>query len=409
MMTSKNTGCPLLSIFQQWTALSQSQRIENGTHRSSFSCSYSVLLQSAYSLEARITAAEPSENPHLYRRAKIATPPERAFRDIYGASERAWLLRLIEVSVQNQRRQKIKKFGSVDHKTDTGGSVIFVQTKIRSKHYFLLEELPEELRREVKVIDALPHDTFESDRRRISVDEEHSNKKNLRELLKRLKDELNRASTNKAPAIFIWQSLTPLIVVHGFQNTLRLLRAFRGCLQVWPVNLQVTTPKQLAQLEDASNSILYLNSGEMNMIKQGIRERGNVLRQPLLFRLEPITSDTNKQRRFRVVEKAEDQNGGLDHRNDHYTSEVGENRNREMKRSNTTTVENSESNESSNKFRGIHLHLEESDGVRNGSNGGKLSSEIEVPSPARPRIYLQDDDPEFDDFDEEDPDDDLDI
>ena len=33
----------------------------------------------------------------------------------------------------------------------------------------------------------------------------------------------------------------------------------------------------------------------------------------------------------------------------------------------------------------------------------------ETPAANRPRIYLQDDDPEFDDMDEEDPDDNLDI
>ena len=40
----------------------------------------------------------------------------------------------------------------------------------------------------------------------------------------------------------------------------------------------------------------------------------------------------------------------------------------------------------------------------------KPSTESEPAQPSsRPRIYLQDDDPEYDDYDEEDPDDDLDL
>jgi hypothetical protein len=54
----------------------------------------------------------------------------------------------------------------------------------------------------------------------------------------------------------------------------------------------------------------------------------------------------------------------------------------------------------------VQLRLEE----EQSENVLMRASSNEVTEPSnRPRIYLQDDDPEFDDLDEEDPDDDLDI
>lgn len=400
------------SIFQQWAAQSQLQKNDIGSPQLPFSSSYRVLLQCSYSLGLRITAAEPSENLLLYKRARLATPPERAFRDIQGASETAWLLRLIELSVQYQQRQNAKVPDS--NTSETGNSsVIFLRTKTQSKNCILLEELREDFRREVKVIDVCSHDTFGRGGSRNDMDHDktngRSNNHKLRELFRILQQELIRASTSKTPAIFIWQSLTPLIAVHGFQNTLRLLCSLRCCLQVWPVNLQVMTPKQHTKLEDASNAILCLSGGEMNMIRQGIRERGNVLRQSLPFRLEPVISDIHNHRRFRLVEETEDEISRNDQHDDHIKSDAGESNRNDMKHSKTISADKSRSTESSNRSRGLYVHLKESEGGRNENKGANFSAESDVRSPSQPRIYLQDDDPEFNDFDEEDPDDDLDI
>ena len=408
-MASKKLGCPLSSIFQQWAAQQHHrQQVETESHPSLSSPFYRILFQTSYSLKARITAAEPVENPHLYKRAGLATPSERAIRDIHGAGETAWLLHLFELAVQRQK----KKLPDGDvHTTDTG-SIIFLTTETRSRNYSLVQELPQEIRKKVQVIDIGSQDPFGWD---ISTDDGKNttlaNINNLQQIYQRLEEEFNQTNTSGTPVILIWQSLTPLIVVHGFQKVLRLLCALPTCLQIWPVNLQVMTPKQHAQLEDASNAILYLQNGEMNIIRQGIRERGNILRQKLPFRLEAIVSDRHKQRRFRIVEEAEDEERRNDDDDDHHTK-AGKISNKKGNGVNGGSVYKAGSIESSHidsRSRGAHLYLEESDGGRNERVGGTFSSEMELAAPSRPRIYLEDDDPEFDDFDEEDPDDDLDL
>jgi hypothetical protein len=416
-MASKKLGCPISSIFQQWTAQHQRQQVDIENQPSPSPPSYRVLLQTSYSLKSRITAAEPVENPHLYKRAGLATPPERAIRDIHGASDTAWLLRLVELAVHQQQRQRQKQKGSDgDVSTTETGSIIFLTTKARPQDYSIVQELPQDIRRNVQVIDIGSRDPFGWEEKENDTDDgkatTFANINNLGQLYQRLKEEFDRASTCGTPVILIWQSLTPLIMVHGFKKVLRLLCALPTCLQVWPVKLQVMTPKQHAQLEDASNAILYLRGGEMNIIRQGIRERGNVLRQKLPFRLEAIVNDTHEQRRFRIVEEAEDEEGRNNDDDDHHSSKAASSSDKDGNGNNAIAVDKTGTIESSHidgRSRGAHLQIEENDGGRNERVGGNFSSENEVAGPHRPRIYLEDDDPEFDDFDEEDPDDDLDI
>ena len=420
-MASKKLGCPLSSIFHQWGS-AQDQRqnktvdIESKSHLSPSSLSYRILLQTTYSLKTRSSAAEPVENPHLYKRAGLATPAERAIRDIRGASETAWLLHLVELAAQ--QGQKTKDLDGANNSTADPTSIIFLATKPGSEDCSLLQELPQDVRSKVRVLDIGSRDPFGWEEKENDAGDGTSTGftlvNNLRQLYRRLQGEFDRTTGNSGTrVILIWQSLTPLIVLHGFKKVLRLLCALPTCLQIWPVNSQSLTPEQNAQLEDASNAILYLHSGEMNIIRQGIRERGNVLRQKLPFRLEAIVSDRHTQNRFRIVKEAEVEeivNNGDD--DDNRSVKSARNSDKEGYRSNAIAEDKSRMVESSSvdsRSRGAQFRIEESDGGRKEGTGGNLSSENGLTTPHRPRIYLQDDDPEFDDFDEEDPDDDLDI
>ncbi len=368
------------------------------------------MLQTSYSLTTRITAAEPVENPHLYKRAGLATPPERAIRDIHGAGETAWLLRLVELATKQQQRQKASDSGS---SASESVSIIYVTTKSRPQNYSLVEELPQDVRGKVQVLDLGSRDPFGWDEEEMTPGDgsaPFANMNNLQEVYQRLKMEFN----DRKSVILIWQSLTPLMVVHGFKKVLRLLCALPPCLQIWPVNTQLMTPTQHAQLEDVSNAILHLQGGEMNIIRQGIRERGNVLRQKLPFQLEAIATGTHVGQRYRIVQESEDEErknegDGDDHNGKPVNVERDEYGSKVNKATPETTNKNKEVSRSDGRSRGAPLRIEENDGGRNESPGGNLSSEQEPAAPSRPRIYLQDDDPEFDDFDEEDPDDDLDI
>ncbi len=412
-MASKKIGCPVFSIFQQWTAQSQRQQVDTESQPLPSSLSYRILLQTSYSLKNRITAAEPVENPQLYKRAGLATPPERAIRDIQGAGETGWLLRLVELATKQQQSDS----DSSDYTVD-GGSIIFLKTKSRPQNYCLVEELPQDVRSKIKVLELGSWDPFswdEKEKDTVTDDERNASFEkiyDIREIYRELRIELNRRCTDGKPAILIWQSLTPLIVVHGFKKVLRLLCALPPCLQIWPINLQVMTPAQHSQLEDASNAILQLQGGEMNIIRQGIRERGNVLRKKLPFRLEVMTSDKYKQPRFRVVQETEEDERRNDGGDDHRNSNAASSSEKAGHASNSAVMEKPKSRDSSisdHRSRGTALHLEESDGGRNESAFGNGSAVTDPTATSRPRIYLEDDDPEFDDFDEEDPDDDLDI
>jgi len=145
-------------------------------------------------------------------------------------------------------------------------------------------------------------------------------------------------------------------------------------------------------------------------MRQGIRERGNVLRQKLPFRLKAIVSDRTEKRRFRIVEESEDESGRKKTHDDYHKNKVAKALDNESNDSSAFVVEKNRSNESTNsRSRGAHVHIEENDGGRSKRNGDDFSPGEDVTASTRPRIYLEDDDPEFDDFDEEDPDDDLDI
>lgn len=409
-MSSKKLGSPLSPIFQQWIS------------SSSVASSYRILLQTTYSLQTRISAAEPVENPHLYRRAGVATPQDQATRDIYGGGEAGWLLRLVELAVQQQQQQ----YTSNDAPGTTNiTSIVFITTRARPKIYSIIDELPHELRTKVKVIDLSSQDPFGWDKNSngdknaesVGCYDSSTNMNSLPQLYQRLLEEFSTgdATTNihsesKAPVILIWQSLTPLILVHGFPKILGLLCALPTCLQVWPVNVQVMTPKQHAQLEDASNALLCMRDGEMTMIRQGVRERGNIVREKLPFRLTASFKDG--QRRFRVVEGV-----GNEHCWDDVDDNDGTNNNinndKDGNLKNKISVDKIGSVKSSNgsRSRGVQLLLEEEDsfGGRNAGILDKVKSEEKVSAPNRPRIYMEDNDPEFDDFDEEDPDDDLEI
>mmetsp|Transcript_3273 Transcript_3273/g.9059 ORF Transcript_3273/g.9059 Transcript_3273/m.9059 type:complete len:482 (+) Transcript_3273:171-1616(+) len=481
-MSSKKISSPLLSIFQQWTAQQRKQDVvavagatiptttnnnnNNNTLPShSSASSYRILLQTSYSLRDRIDAAEPVENPHLYKHAGVATPAERATRDIYGGAETAWLLRLLELAVQQQQQEQQQQQQQQHAVSDNESvSIVYVATKDRPGVPSIIEELPPESRDKVQVVDLASRDPFgwdddehktETENNDETDDDEtdddgtgtttaRANLMNLANVYVALREKFVAAgaSGTRKPVVVVWQSLTPLIVVHGFPIVLRLLCALPPCLQVWPIHTQILTPEQHARLEDASNALMCLRGGQMNLVRQGIREKGNILRQKLPFRLVvDVASDVagGGRRRFRIAEEAEDdgddgnaagsRNANKTTNNDNDNDNDGPHTSSNARGKGTkpgerpisaTQAEASgalrSSRGSGGRSRGIQLRIDDTDGGRSDQTGPKASSsqqqqqeQNEATAPNRPRIYLQDDDPEFDDFDEEDPDDDLEI
>tara|TARA_B110001452_G_scaffold66956_1_gene53813 strand:- start:19 stop:462 length:444 start_codon:yes stop_codon:yes gene_type:complete len=147
-----------------------------------------------------------------------------------------------------------------------------------------------------------------------------------------------------------------------------------------------------------------MQDGQMTMIRQGIRERGNIIRKSLPFRLTLKPTPTSKRRYFLIELENDDCGNNVD---DNYSYD-GE-KNAENGKEDTANKISRPS--VSTRSRGVQLHLEgeEDAGSSIAKNKTTKINKQEATRSDRPRIYMQDNDPEFDDFDEEDPDDDLEI
>jgi hypothetical protein len=373
-MSSRKVGSPLAAIFQQWAALQKKQ--DHDQRRPS---SYRIVVQTtSSSLRDRIASAEPVENAHIYARAKQPTPAERAGRDLMGSTP--WLWRLMEVAMQA-----------------TEDRVLYVITRPSSSSYSMSSP---EWQGRIQVLDLATHDPWGWDE---GKDRSSCRGCNLSDLGSILEGILQATmSVDQTPTMIVWQSLMPLMDHHGFTKMVRFLNALPRSLQIWPVQREGLTPCQHAQLEDMAHALLSLQGGDMTMIREGVRERGNILRQVLPFRLVQRTNvslgadDEGAADVYRVVEGVvsdeEEMEQGISKRDGGTLSNV--------QPSERLGSQDNPSIPQRSRPRGIPLQLE--DETRTG--------EAPPIKPSRgPKIYVQDDDPEFDDMDEEDPDDDLEI
>ncbi|KAL3943853.1 MAG: hypothetical protein SGBAC_002055 [Bacillariaceae sp.] len=353
-MTSKKLH-PLASLFQQWS--SQQQEESSSTQQYVPQSSYRILLQTAHGLSTRIQAAEEVENPQVYRRAGVPTPAETAIRDSQGGY--AWLEHLVELARKHNH-------------------LIWVATKSQpSPITRKLTSLSNDENTNITVINAAVDPWGWDDECK-----DFSSMQNLQELY----EQLSTAIKQKSSAVLAWESLASLMVAHGFELTHQFLTSFESCMQVWPIRIELLTPVQHSTLEDDAQALLHLRGGEMTMIRQGVRERGNTLRQALPFRLEG----------GKLVElEIEDPSPP--------PSEEVEGKSTATDKTSSSSISSpAPVATTSGSSRKIQLKMEEDDESK--------KAEMNTPNtPNRPRIYLQDDDPEFDDMDEEDPDDDLDI
>jgi hypothetical protein len=361
MSKSKKGSSPLQSLVSQW-----SQQLT--------AKSYNILLQHATGLVERTQAADAVANLHLYRRAKVRTPAENATRDILGGY--LWLQHLLELVVALPDVH-----------------VIYIPTTTTTLTTTMTSS---------PNLTILPTATdpwgWEDD------DESSSSSVNFNDissLAKVLQDVMDKNTLSEKKTVIVWESLTPLLARHGglIYKTISFLRQFSSsssCLQIWPVRIDSVTKVQHAHLEDTASAVLWLQGGDMTLIRQGIRETGNIVREILPFRIEAAassSSQSNGMYRFLLDENEEE--------NQDETPQDQETANFSTSNTRTPAKSTDETSAGTVKTRSrtkIQLQIEEE----------KVEAPPE-PTENRPRIFLQDDDPEFDDLDEEDPDDDLEI
>lgn len=185
-------------------------------------------------------------------------------------------------------------------------------------------------------------------------------------------------------SMIVLESLTPLVTMHGLNRTVDFLQQLKthssSATLVLPVLIESLTPAQHIVLEDLADSVLILEGGEATLMRRGVRERGNLLRDKVEFEID----DDGQLRLLSTTEITVP------------TNDSGVVERVPQKEEQTPLIE------------GV-VSLEHRPGkVTLRHEDDKVTSASSSTTP-KPHIYLQDDDPEFADMDEEDPDDDLDI
>lgn len=324
--------------------LNSIQQLISSTTRSS--SSYLMLLQ--HSLHQRHTMAlEATESDAaVYRRARVRTPAQNAQRDYLGT---VWLS---HVAAELQKTAK---------------GLVWLQTTgaISIKN-----------NENVTILNAASNPFGWDD------DEEPEQEGLTLENLPRLADTIqNEVAKQKRPVVV--ESLTPIVLRHGLSRTLSFLRQLLlkcNTTILVPILMETLLPAQHRALEDMAQAVLYLQGGDMTLIRQGVRERGNVLREVISFDIS-----TNEATGAVSIEIRKKEGDEMDKE--------------EVAPVSTSVPAAANVKQAAARSGKVKLELED-------DNAPPASKEEPT---NRPHIYVQDNDPEFDDMDEEDPDDDLDI
>jgi len=358
------------------------------TKRSSTSPAYWLLLETSQSFALRHEATHDDDNNNsasdkaVYQRAGLRTPSENAARDWQAGP--LWLqqcaVELLKDNSESGQRRRLLWLKTVPGNNSRRRWLQKIQSQYGAA--------------KCSVLDCCGSDPFgwddDNGDGESSMETGNCNLERLDLLLDQIKKLLRRQNNDDEPPVsLVIESLTPLLVRHGLDRTLRFLQRLSHDLQpsflVIPVLVETLELFQLRRLEDASHAILLLDRGEAELLRQGVREKGNRVRERIPFRIQEDGSA------IELLAKNHDDASNKEQ------SETNE----EVDTAANALESLSVSAPESNAKRKVQLQADE------GSRKPTASSlEATTTTASQPRIFLQDDDPEFEDYDE---DDDLDL
>lgn len=308
----------------------------------------------------------------LYRRAQLRTPPENARRSTWGGP--LW------VQYLSQELMKQSQHGFLWVSTTTRPTPKWIQESSR-----------------VSIVTAT--DLYQA---MLRVDNTTTTEQThpLQTLLDRIQGHITKDSAGCTPIVL--ESLIPLIRLFGFApvyHWIQQLLSTPHTILLLPVLTETLEPRQHQQLEDLAHTALWLSNHtgqvDLHVLRRGIREQDSTVREIWDFSIQPTaepssfllvvgkdTTETEEQDR----QDAPDQINLLQAMNPALNPEA------KPPVDPVATV--------TQPTKKITLKLEDDNAPPAKSNPVNKNA---------PRIFLQDDDPEFEDYDEEDPDDDLDI
>jgi hypothetical protein len=205
----------------------------------------------------------------------------------------------------------------------------------------------------------------------------------------------SRGRGSSGSVVVILESLAPLILRHGLARTAQWLERVisRNSVSLWvvPVLLETLSSRQHSVLEGMADAVLRLQHGTAQLIRRSIRHAMHPLvRESFSYSIhvetKPGAGALIQRRELRV------HSGPMSaSKTDKVVAEAP-----------VLVPETTQASSSRPKSTSLSIH----EGSREATNAATALPPTQA---SAPRIYMQDDDPEFDDFDEEDPDDDLDL
>jgi hypothetical protein len=370
---------------------------------------YLFLVQHTQSFETRQTATTTRKDEKVYRRAGLRTPAENAKRDF--AAGNLWMQYIVG---------ELKKESS---------DILWVQTSSRRLPVWLQTATTSATRScRIQVVDGAAVDPFGwDDDETKTADESLSTTGSLLNDLdhlatrienhvqetvaarKQQSPESPEASSAKRIPI-VMESLTPLFMRHGLQRTIRFLERISqtvACPLVVAVRTENLLAVQHQVLEDLAQATLCLRAGEAVLLRQGVREKGNMVRENLPYRMTLLDSGVT---RLQVLTNDDAQlvSSGVEIDSETVAPEATPAALQSLGVALSLADPNTPATAAANSSSKAKMQLQDDDGPR------KVTTLAE-PSPATvsasstANIYIQEDDAEYQDYDEEDPDDDLDI
>ena len=267
----------------------------------------------------------------------------------------------------------------------------------------------------------------------------------------------NKATTRDIPVIF--DSIVPLLSYHGSAKTYRFLQCLlgRGTIGnssdsastrvalspiVAPISIESIRPADMRRFEDEADAIVCLSGGEMRTMRRGGGDgkvggaAGRLGTDVQQFALEQnqlqkqqqpgvtglgytsaerlvllkSTGQGDNEERKKVVAQRKTRDGIDTSRGDESLLPTTTEKLASVELASPTSQAPSASSSSSHRTRPTLQIGEKGRDTANSAAATEATSKYKQPtSKSGPRIFVQDDDPEFDDMDEEDLDDDLDL
>jgi hypothetical protein len=316
---------------------------------------YLVLIQHSLSFQLRQQASSAADET-VYRRAGLRTPPENAQRDLEGGQ--LWMKHVTQ---------------QMSRETD----VLWVRTNTRRLPSWVQEVS------NLQVIDAAK-DPF-------GWNEDADNTVNLEDLNTIVRAVESHLETHQpCRSGLVIETLSPILQRHGINQTVRLIKTLKRLVS--PIVISVLSESlnltQHMTLKDLAEAVLSIEGGDATLLRKGVRERDNVVRESLQFK---IAANRQGQRCIHLLDASDEKPQPDD-----------------VPADDKPTAENNEgigaSRRHNYKQTKIQLHMEE-----DGDGKASQVAAPPVPQSGTPQIFMDDDDPEYDDYDEDDPDDDLDI